>query len=283
MLHERTSFLSMHACGTCSCLAYAPLHASMLPCHGTGNASMFAPHSLIADVTSAPLNGLRLDWLAHSTHNVRMSHAIRNVARDRSLTGCALLRHNINRFVRKGGCPYGPTRPRGSAVAPPDRASMEPSESVGGSCNAEPCDGLRSLGAVLSVLAVGLCALPIYGQFKPTKATPTDRPFALRSVCTEVHCLQRQSHARCGVRRSFMWFVSIGRSVCALRAGNSMRAGVVWCGTGLLSAGESVLCGKLAVLYDRSALRLGLTPPSPIDPLRWITARAIREPPRTHA
>lgn len=71
MLHERTSFLSMHACGTCSCLAYAPLHASMLPCHGTGNASMFAPHSLIADVTSAPLNGLRLDWLAHSTHNVR--------------------------------------------------------------------------------------------------------------------------------------------------------------------------------------------------------------------
>jgi hypothetical protein len=60
-----------HACGTCSSLAYAPLHASMLPCHATGNASMFAPHSLIADVTSAPLNGLRLDWLAHSTQNVR--------------------------------------------------------------------------------------------------------------------------------------------------------------------------------------------------------------------
>jgi hypothetical protein len=36
---------------------------------------MFAPHSLIADVTSAPLNGLRLDWLAHSMQRAAMHYA----------------------------------------------------------------------------------------------------------------------------------------------------------------------------------------------------------------
>ena len=168
--------------------------------------------------------------------------------------------------MRKGGCAYGPTRPRGSA---PNHASMEQASRRPLQCRAMR----RPAGFRCGAECAGGWAVRS-ADIRPvqTHEGNADRP-TLRACDRCARKCTAAAEPRALPCLSLVHVVCLGHSLV-----RCMRAGVVWCGTGLLSAGESVLRGQLAVLYDLHYGWRSPRPPSPIDPLRWITRPRIREP-----